>query len=289
MPGEHTDGPGHGRAVLVTGCSSGIGLCAAEGLAARGYRVFATARAEADVERLAKRGLEALRLDLADSRSVGDAASQVLERCGGQLYGLFNNGGYGQPGAVEDLSREVLREQFETNVFGSHELTCKVLPAMRARREGRIIQNSSVLGLVALRYRGAYNASKFAIEGLTDTLRLELAGSGVHVSLVEPGPITSRFRENAHAAFRRNIDTAASAHRKAYVKVERRLAGADDAPFTLPETAVLGKVVHALESRRPRPRYYVTLPTHALGLLRRVLPARLLDEVAKAASGVDTR
>lgn len=265
-------------AVLVTGCSSGIGRCAAEGLRARGYRVFATARRAADVDALASEGFEALHLDLADSASIGAAVESVFERTGGTLYGLFNNGAYGQPGAVEDLSRDVLRNQFETNFFGWHELTCRVIPAMRRQGSGRIIQNSSVLGLVALKYRGAYNASKFALEGLTDTLRLELAGSGIHVSLIEPGPIESRFRANAYEAFRRNIDTAASAHREAYAGVERRLAQQDDEPpFTLPPTAVLRKVIHALESRRPKPRYYVTVPTYVFAALKRTLPHRGLD------------
>jgi NAD(P)-dependent dehydrogenase (short-subunit alcohol dehydrogenase family) len=209
--------------VLVTGCSSGIGQAAAIGLAARGFRVFATARAPAAVATLAGLGLESLELDVSDSGSIDHAVRAVLDRTGGRLYGLFNNAGYGQPGAVEDLTREALREQFETNLFGAHELTCRVLPAMRARGEGRIIQNSSLLGYVALRYRGAYVASKHALEGLTDALRLELADSGVEVSLIEPGPIASRFRENALAAYRRHLRPEASVHREAYRRIEGRL------------------------------------------------------------------
>lgn len=183
------------RAVLITGCSSGIGLCAAEGLKKRGYRVFATARKDADVKRLESRGLESLKLDLTDTDSIAAAVGEISERTGNRLYGLFNNGGYGQPGAVEDLTTDVLRAQFETNFFGSHELTRRVLPVMRIRGEGRIVQNSSVLGLITLKYRGAYNASKFALEGFSDTLRQELRGTNIHVSLIEPGPILSRFRE----------------------------------------------------------------------------------------------
>ncbi|MCP5153842.1 MAG: SDR family oxidoreductase [Ectothiorhodospiraceae bacterium] len=278
------------RAVLVTGCSSGIGECVARGLAARGYRVIASARGEADVARLAGEGLEALRLDLADAESVREAAEAVLERTDGKLYGLFNNGAYGQPGAVEDLTRDVLRAQFETNLFGTHQLTCAVLPAMRRAGAGRIVQNSSVLGLIALRFRGAYVASKFALEGLTDAMRLELAGSGVHVSLIEPGPVASRFRENAYAAFKANIDPARSAHRRVYERVEARLASDDsDTPFSLPPEAVLARVVHALESARPRPRYYVTVPTHAFGFLRRVLPTRWLDAILLEVSRREVR
>lgn len=265
------------RSILITGCSSGIGQEVAKGLRGRGWRVFATARRMADVERLDREGLESLPLDVTDSGSIRSAVASMLERTGGGLDALFNNAGYGQPGAVEDLSREVLRAQFETNLFGAHELTCAVLPAMRRQGHGRIIQHSSVLGLVALPYRGAYNASKFALEGLTDTLRQELVGSGIRVCLIETGPVRSRFRANALAMFQRHIDRARSAHRAIYPAVERRLASAADDPFTQDPQAVLRKVVHALESPRPKPRYYVTLPTYALGTLRRLLPTRALD------------
>jgi NAD(P)-dependent dehydrogenase (short-subunit alcohol dehydrogenase family) len=276
---------GAGRAVLVTGCSSGIGRAVARGLRERGYRVFATARRAEDVATLTGEGFEALALDVADPESIATAADSVLTRTAGRLYGLFNNAGYGQPGAVEDLSRAALREQFETNVFGAHELTCRVLPAMRAQGEGRIIQNSSLLGFVALRFRGAYVASKYALEGLTDTLRLELAGSGVRVCLIEPGPIRSRFRENAHAAYRRHIRPEASAHRGVYPALERRLAAPGPvAAFTLGPQAVLRAVVRALESRRPRARYRVTTPAHLFAGLRRVLPDRWLDQVLLSVS-----
>lgn len=266
------------RCILITGCSSGIGLCVARGLKARGWRVFATARKPEDVARLEDEGFEALPLDLADSDSIARAMETVLERSGGRLDALFNNGAYGQPGAVEDLRREVLRAQFETNVLGWLELTNRVIPVMRRQGHGRIVMNSSVLGLVALPFRGAYNASKFAIEGLTDTLRLELRDSGIHVSLVEPGPIESRFRANAFEKLKANIDTEHSVWREKYQGAIRRLTKEGPAaPFTLPPEAVLAKVVHALEVRRPRARYYVTFPTYLLGTLRRLLPTRALD------------
>jgi NAD(P)-dependent dehydrogenase (short-subunit alcohol dehydrogenase family) len=265
---------------LITGCSSGIGHAAAHALAARGWRVFASARAEADVDRLREEGLEALPLDLASSASIEAAVKEVLERTGGSLTALFNNGAYGQPGAVEDLSRAVLRAQLETNLLGTHELTTRVLPAMRAQGHGRIVQNSSVLGFAALPYRGAYVCSKFALEGLTDTLRQELQGSGIHVSLIQPGPIASRFRENAHQAFKENIDTTNSAHADTYRHVEARLASQEGkAPFSLGPDAVVDKLIHALESRRPRPRYAVTLPTHLFGSLKRLLSTRGMDSV----------
>jgi NAD(P)-dependent dehydrogenase (short-subunit alcohol dehydrogenase family) len=272
--------------VLITGCSSGIGLAAAHGLARRGFRVFATARRGADVERLAAEGLEALRLDLDDDASVAAAVDTVLERTGGRLYGLFNNAAYGQPGAVEDLRRDVLRAQLETNLLGTHELTRRVIPVMRRQGEGRIVHNSSVLGLVAFAYRGAYVCSKFALEGLADTLRLELHGTGVHVSLIEPGPILTRFRDNAHRAYLANIDAANSVHRDRYRAMATRLTkeGATQ-PFTLPPEAVVKPLVHALESRRPKARYYVTFPTYLFALLRRALPAGVLDAALRAASG----
>ncbi|TCW38367.1 short-subunit dehydrogenase [Marichromatium gracile] len=264
--------------ILITGCSSGIGAHCAEGLARRGWRVIASARAETDVERLAASGLEAVRIDLDDSSSIAAGLEQALALTGGRLDALFNNGAYGQPGAVEDLSRAALRAQLETNLLGWHELTCRVIPVMRRQGEGRIVQNSSILGLIPLPFRGAYVASKYALEGLTDTLRLELRGSGITVSLIEPGPIASRFRDNAHRAFRDHIDVEHSVHRDAYVRAEQRLTKAGKAqPFTLPPEAVLRALVHAIESPRPRPRYYVTLPTHVLGGLRRVLSTRALD------------
>ena len=270
------------KSVLITGCSSGIGHCVAMGLRNRGYRVFATARRPGDVQRLVDEGFDSLLLDLDRSETIASALAEVLERTDGRLYGLFNNGAYGQPGAVEDLETDVLRAQFETNLFGWHELTRQIIPLMRAQGEGRIIQNSSVLGFVALTYRGAYNASKYALEGLSDTLRLELHGSGVFVSLIEPGPIESRFRANAFEKWRHNIDPEQSFHRDAYRAMAERLQKQGPAvPFTLPPEAVLKRVIHALESPRPRPRYYVTLPTYLFGTLKRLLPARTLDRILR--------
>ncbi len=266
------------REILITGCSSGIGLCVARGLQSRGYRVFATARKAEDVQRLRDEGLTSYQLDLVDSASIRAAVEQVLEETDGRLYGLFNNGGYGQTGAVEDLPRAAMREQFETNVFGWVELTSRVIPVMRAQGYGRILQNSSVLGIVALPYRGAYNASKFAIEGFSDTLRMELHGSGVHVSLIEPGPILSKFRNNSYRAYRKHIDASRSVHRAAYAAMEKRLTKEHAAvPFTLPPEAVLKRVIHALEARRPKIRYPVTVPTYVFAGLKRLLPHRGLD------------
>ena len=266
------------KSILITGCSSGIGLITAKGLLERGYRVFATARKARDVEMLKDYGLDARHLDLADSTSIASAVTGILEATDGKLYALFNNGAYGQPGAVEDLSRTALREQFETNLFGWHELTCHIIPVMRRQGEGRIIQNSSILGFIAMPYRGAYIASKYALEGLTDTLRLELEGSGIHVSLLEPGPIESRFRANA--MWQKHIDPSHSHHRANYAAMQARLRKQGAAtPFTLPAEAVLKKVIHALEHPKPRLRYPVTVPSHLFTVLRRLLSTRMLDRV----------
>ena len=280
------------REILITGCSSGIGRCVAEGLKARGYRVFATARKQDDVQKLSNEGFESCQLDVSNSSSIVAALEDILDRTGGRLYGLFNNAGYAQPGAVEDLTRDMLREQFETNLFGAQELANRLIPVMRTQKGGgRIIYNSSVLGFIALRFRGSYIATKFAMEGLTDTLRMELRGSGIHVCLIEPGPISSQFRRNAYAMFQRNIDRENSFYREIYAGVERRLASEDDTdvPFTLGPEAVLDKVIHALESSRPRARYYVTVPTYGFALLKRILPTRMLDWILIKASGAENR
>jgi len=270
------------RSVIITGCSSGIGRCVAEGLKQRGYRVFATARKKCDVDALIESGFESVQLDLANSASIHSAFVTILDKAEGEIYALFNNGAYGQPGAVEDLSRDVLRQQFEVNLFGTHELTNLVLPVMRKQGYGRIIQNSSVLGFVALQFRGAYNMSKYALEGLTDTLRLELMGTNIHISLIEPGPIESRFRKNALIAFEENISFENSPFENAYKKlVERLEAEGPVVPFTLGPEAVLDKVIHALESKKPKLRYYVSFPTYLFGTLKRVLSTRVMDKVLK--------
>lgn len=273
------------KSVLVTGCSSGIGRCIALGLANRGYRVFATVHQQKDIEALANAGLESLQLDLSAAASIERAVAEILQHTGGELYALINNGAYGQHGAVEDLSRDALRAQFETNLFGTHELTARLIPVFRDHGAGRIVQISSILGLVCLAYRGAYNASKYALEALSDTMRLELEGTGILVSLIEPGPIESRFRANAFHYFQANIDRERSAHRESYYKVERRLSSDQDVRFTLPATAVLDKVIHALESPKPRIRYLVTVPAYGLARLKRWLPDRWMDRFIRRFAG----
>lgn len=268
------------RNVLVTGCSSGIGYCVAKGLRERGYQVFASARKDEDVKRLEQEGFKTLILDLADPESVQDAVYELMLRTNNELYAVFHNGAYGQAGALEDLSRTVLERQFATNVFGWHQLTAMLLPILRQRNEGRIIYNSSLLGFVAFPFRGAYNASKYAIEGLADTLRLELADTDIKVVLIEPGPISSRFRANALQSLHDHVNTSASVHRLKYQGAIRRLEKQGHAaPFTLPPEAVLERVIQALEAPHPKARYRVTVPSHVFWWARRLLPTRWLDKV----------
>jgi len=266
--------------ILITGCSSGIGFCAATLLHQLGYNVVATVRKADDALPLQQLGISTTKLDLTQSKSIKDALTFTLEHFNGQLDALFNNASYGQPGAVEDLSRDVLQQQFETNVFGTQELTNLVIAQMRKQGHGRIIYNSSVLGLVSMAYRGAYNASKYAIEGLADTLRLELYDTDIHISLIEPGPIISQFRANAFIKYQQNIDKEKSAHYETYAAMEQRLTKQGPAaPFTLPPEAVVTKLIHAIESKRPKIRYYVTFPTYLFATLKRLLPHRCLDWV----------
>ena len=269
---------GESRSVLITGCSSGIGLAAAGLLAARGWRVVASARQLEDVERLRAAGHTAVQLNVADPESIATALNETLTLTGGRLDGLVNNAGIAIPGAVEDLSRELLKRQFDTNLFGTLELTNNVLPLMRRQGHGRVVMVSSILGRVAVPWRGAYNASKFALEGITDTLRLELRGSGLYISLVNPGPVRSRFRDNSLANFDAWVDTSASPHRERYAQLRAETgARKDRQPFTVEPEAVARKIAHALESRRPRARYYVTLPAYALATARCLLPGSWLD------------
>jgi NAD(P)-dependent dehydrogenase (short-subunit alcohol dehydrogenase family) len=270
------------RTILITGCSSGIGHHAAHALRGRGWRVFATCRKEADCQRLRDEGLESFRLDYEEPRSIGVAFDEVMERTGGQLDALFNNGAYAVPGAAEDLPTEALRQIFEANFFGWHSLTRRAIPVMRGQGHGRIVMNSSVLGLTALRMRAAYVATKFALEGYTDTLRLELAGTPIKVILMEPGPIGTNIRVNAQAPYKRWIDSENSVWAKTYREVvEPRLFAVNPPPerFELTCEATTGKLIQALEHPRPRPRYYVTTPTHFVGILRRLLSTRMLDRI----------
>ena len=269
------------RTILITGCSSGIGYAAAHALRERGWRVFASCRQSRDCERLAAEGFDAPQLDYTDASSIAAALDHVLEQTGGTLDALYNNGAHATPGAVEDLPTDALRAIFESNFFGWHELTRKIIPVMRAQGHGRIIQCSSVLGLVTMPWRGAYNSTKFALEGLTDTLRIELRDTPIHVTLIEPGPITSNIRANSIPHFERWIDWKSSARKVQYESalLDRLYTARGPDRFELPPQAVVDRLIHALEADRPRPRYYVTTPTRISGILKRILPTRALDWV----------
>ena len=272
------------RTILITGCSSGLGYDAAHGLRARGWRVFASCRKAEDCARLMSEGFESPLIDYADSNTIYNGLAEILEKTGGTLDAVYNNGAFACPGAVEDLPRGALRDIFETNLFGVHELTQAVIPVMRNQGHGRIINCSSVLGLVGMKWRGAYVSTKFALEGLTDVLRIEMARTPLHIILLEPGPITSKIRENSIPHFERWIDIKNSARADQYEKLRGRLYE-DTGPdrFELPASATTKKLIHALESKRPKPRYYVTTPTYLMGTLRRILPTRALDWVIRKA------
>lgn len=263
--------------IVITGCSSGIGLETAKYLKERFVRVYPTARKKRDVEMLKELGFEdAMLLDVTKPATIAEVIKYVLEK-EGRIDAWFNNAGYGQPGAIEDVETKVLKAQFETNVFGLHECTRQVLKVMLMQGEGKIIQHSSILGLVSLFGRGAYNASKYAIEGLTDTLRLELEGTGVYVSLLNTGPIESRFRDNAKAMLQKHIDIEHSRFKERYR--QSLAAQKSNVPFSEGAESV-AKVVHKiLLEERPAPRYYITKATWILAIFKRLLPTSLMDKV----------
>lgn len=268
------------RSILITGCSSGIGLEAAKALHQRGYRVFATARESQSLAMLKSLGVNAVSLDTRDSASIRTAMDYVANETQGRLYAVFHNAGYGQSGALEDLSRDALREQFEGNVFGVHELNTLIIPMMRKHQQGRIIINTSVLGYIAQKYKGAYIASKYALEGMADTLRLELWDTDIHVSMIEPGPIASAFRKHSLAAFKRHVDPAKSVHAKGYkILLEKLAFEGSITKWTLPASACVPPLIAALENPAPKARYRVTFPAKLMAAAKRVLPAHRLDRI----------
>ena len=268
------------KSILITGCSSGIGLSTAKFLHNQHFHVIASVRNPDDINTLKELGFDCIHLDLSDEASINQAVTYIKKHAP-NLYGLVNNGAYGQLGAVEDLSRAALEEQFQTNVFGTHSLTQKLIPIFRQHNRGRIVQISSILGFVGAPMRGAYNASKFALEGLSDTLRVELADTNIKVSIIQPGPIESEFRPNAYKAFAKHIDTKNTAYSKIYESVYTRLHSQKNARFTLPSEFVAKKIHHALTAKHPRIRYWITIPTIVMGILTKFVPTRLLDKLIK--------
>jgi NAD(P)-dependent dehydrogenase (short-subunit alcohol dehydrogenase family) len=272
--------PMSNRTILISGCSSGIGLAAAATLKARGWRVLATARKPEDLARLEKDyGLEAFAMELSDLASINACADAVLERTHAKLDALYNNAAYGVIGAMEDISGDVLRKHLDVNVVGTHELTRRIIPAMRAQGHGRIVTCSSVLGLVSGPYRGPYCASKYAVEAMTDALRYELKSSGIHVSLLEPGPIKTQFLPSTLATFKSTVDVANSPHKAAYAKRIAAMENDTGSKLKLGPEAVVKKLIHALESPNPKARYMVSPHTYIAATLKRVLPGRVLDMI----------
>jgi len=266
--------------ILITGCSSGIGFQTAKTLKENGIKVYATARKQKDVDRLKQLGFNSYLLDVTDQNQITNVLNQIIKN-DNKIDAVFNNAGYGQPGAVEDITLDIFKKEFETNFFGMHEITRQVLPLMRKQGYGKIIQHSSVLGIISLKFRGAYNASKYAIEGLNDTLRQELFGTNITISVINTGPVTSKFRENALNNFRENIDIKNSVFKQTYEnELKQRLENdKDDTPFNLPASSVANVVLKILNTKNPKPRYYVTKATYILGFAKRVLPTSLLDKI----------
>ena len=266
--------------ILITGCSTGIGYQTALTMKEQGYKVYATARQEKDVQMLKDLGFEAYFLDVTQHEQIKPILDKIMVQ-DGKLDAVFNNAGYGQPGAVEDVRTEVLKEQFETNVFGLHEVTIQCMKIFRAQGYGKVIQHSSVLGIISLKFRGAYNASKYAIEGLTDTLRQETLGTNIHATVINTGPVTSQFRANALLKFRENIDIENSSFTETYKEQlkERLESNKDDTPFNLPATSVANVVVKIMRSPNPKGRYYVTTATYLLGFFKRILSTKMLDSL----------
>ena len=269
------------KSILITGAASGIGRDAAETFALRGWQVFAACRKPNDAVQLSENGLTGLHLDYEDADSITATVNHVLGATGGKLDALFNNGAYAIPAPIEDLSREAMSAIFNANLLGWHDLTVKIIPAMRAQGHGRIVNCSSVLGLVSTPFRGAYSATKFALEAWADALRLEMAGTDIRISLIEPGPIDTKFRKNAIARFEQWIDWENSARVEQYRNglLDRLYKGSGASPFMLPASAVTKKLIHAVEHPRPKARYFVTAPTYGANIIRRALPTPLLDKV----------
>jgi len=266
--------------ILITGCSTGIGLETALILKNNGFKVYSSARKDEDVTKLQNLGFETFKIDVRNKEDIINALTTILEN-DKKLDAVFNNAGFGQPGAVEDISTEVLKEQFETNVFGLHEVTIQAMKIFRKQGFGKIIQHSSVLGIISLKFRGSYNASKYAIEGLNDTLRQEVMGSNIFISTINTGPVTSEFRTNALKKFNENVDIKNSYFNKVYTEeLKKRLESKEDkTPFNLPASSVANVVFDIMNSSKPRPRYYVTKATYLLGFFKRILSTSIMDKI----------
>jgi short-subunit dehydrogenase len=269
------------KSVLVTGCSSGIGLATAELLRSRGWTVFPSARKPEDLDSLRQAGFDAIKLDVSSSESIAVAVDRVLAKNDGKLGAVVNNAGFGMPGAIQDLTRDAMRDQFEVNVFGLQELTNLLIPVFRKQGYGRIVNISSVVGRISLPFMGIYSASKFALEALSDAQRIELSPDRISVSLIEPGPIRTRFSTNCAGQGEEKLDTAGSKFGASYKQYfdKRRNGGMSEDRFRLPPEAVAEKIFHALEVSSPKIRYRVTIPAYLGDWAARFVPARMIDRM----------
>lgn len=273
--------PVENKSVLVTGCSSGIGLATAELLRDKGWNVYPTARKVEDLDMLEAMGFPAMQLDVASSISIEATVDQLMSACGGRLGAVVNNAGFGMPGAIQDLTRDAMRQQFEVNLFGLQELTNRLIPVFREQGYGRIVNVSSVVGRIALPFMGIYSASKFALEAISDVQRIELSPDSISVSIVEPGPIETRFSTNCAGEGELALDADRSRFSASYKRYfdKRRSGGMSEDRFRLPPAIVAGKILHALESSHPKIRYCVTLPAYLGSMAARFVPAGLIDRV----------
>ncbi|HEY5653968.1 MAG TPA: SDR family NAD(P)-dependent oxidoreductase [Pontiella sp.] len=269
------------KSVLITGCSSGIGLSTAELLRSNGWKVFPTARKADDLDALRQSGFDAVKLDVTSSESIAAAVGWILVKNEGKLGAVVNNAGFGMPGAIQDLSRDAMRQQFEVNLFGLQELTNKLIPVFREQGYGRIVNISSVVGRLSLPFMGIYSASKFALEAVSDAQRVELYPDSIAVSLVEPGPISTKFSANCAGQGEELLDTSSSKFGESYKRYfkKRRNGGMSEDRFRLPPEAVAKKILHALESPHPKIRYKVTIPAYLGDWIARFVPSTLTDRM----------
>jgi len=268
------------KAVLITGCSTGIGRATAEHLAARGWRVYATARRPETIADLRNRGCEVLALDVCDEASIRGAVDTVVA-AEGAVGVLVNNAGYGQEGTVEEVPMEEVRRQFETNVFGLVRLTQLALPGMRRQHWGRVINVSSMGGRLTFPGGGVYHATKHAVEAISDALRFEVRGFGVDVVVIEPGPIKTQFEDTSLDSMDAASDSHVSPYAEFNASVAERVRGTYKGPMAAGPEAVARAIERAVSAKHPRTRYPVTAAARLLMLTRRILPDRAWDAMLR--------
>ena len=264
-------------AVLITGCSTGIGRATAELLASEGNTVYATARRPESIADLRERGCRTLALDVNDEASM-TAAVAAVEEAEGAVGALVNNAGYSQSGAVETVPLDSVRRQFETNVFGLIRLTQLVLPAMRRQHWGRIVNVSSMGGKLVFPGGGIYHATKFAVEAISDALRFEVKPFGVDVAIIEPGAIRTQFIDTSLGVMPADDGSPYASFRES---VDARYRATGNGPMSAGPEIVAKAIEHAITSKRPRTRYPLTAGARTMMLARRMLPDRGWDALMR--------